>query len=75
MEGVVVRRSGSKTVAVEVTRVYRHPRYSKTITRSKRYLVHDPADTTAVGATVHIRETRPLSARKRWLIVGRAKAE
>lgn len=69
MEGVVVGRSGRKTVAVEVRRVFSHPRYGKTMVRSKRYLVHDPTDAISLGTTVRIVETRPLSARKRWTVV------
>lgn len=69
LHGTVVARSGDKTVAVEVTSVMRHPLYDKKITRSKRYLAHDPQHTAAIGQVVTIQETRPLSARKRWRVV------
>jgi small subunit ribosomal protein S17 len=69
LEGVVVRKSGTKTVAVEVVRVIAHALYGKRIKRTKRYLAHDEADTVAVGDTVVIRESRPLSARKRWVVI------
>ncbi len=69
LQGVVVARSGDKTVAVEVTRVHRHPLYDKKLTRSKRYLAHDGGNAVTVGQTVTIQETRPLSRRKRWLVV------
>lgn len=69
LTGVVVRRSGDKTVAVEIKRVMRDPLYGKTIARTKRYLVHDEGNKAEVGQTVEIEESRPLSKRKRWVVV------
>lgn len=69
LAGVVIRKSGIKTVAVEVVRVIPHGLYDKRVKRTKRYLVHDESDTTEVGSNVLIRQSRPLSARKRWIIV------
>ncbi len=69
IEGKVIRKSGDKTVAVVVTRVEKHPMYEKRQMKNKTYLVHDEKNTAQIGATVRIRATRPLSARKRWAIV------
>lgn len=69
MNGVVVRRSGDKTVVVETTAVSAHPRYGKHVARTRRYLVHDAQNKAQVGAVVTVRASRPLSARKRWVIV------
>lgn len=69
--GVVVSRSGNKTVAVAVSRAMSHPLYGKKRVTTKKYLTHDPDNTAQVGDAVAIRETRPLSARKRWIIVSR----
>jgi small subunit ribosomal protein S17 len=41
IQGVVVKRSGDKTVSVLVTRKVLHPKYHKTVKRFKKYLVHD----------------------------------
>lgn len=68
LTGTVIRKSGAKTVAVEVMRVFRHPKYGKSMKRSTVYLAHDERDATLVGQVVTIRESRPLSARKRWII-------
>lgn len=68
MKGVVVKRSGDKTVKVAVTTVSHHPLYGKKVVTTRRYLVHDPDNKAQVGETVIIREFRPLSARKRWVI-------
>lgn len=69
MNGTVLKRSGDKTVAVVISRVEQHPVYGKRQVRNKKYLVHDPHNTAKVGDVVVIQETRPLSARKRWIIV------
>ncbi len=69
LDGVVVRKSGDKTVSVEVVRVISHPVYGKRIKRTKRYLVHDEANAATVGQMVRIREARPMSARKRWTVI------
>ena len=68
-KGTVVSKMGIKSVVVKVEYRELHPVYGKVIIRSKKYHVHDEADTAKVGDTVAIMETRPLSATKRWRIV------
>ena len=68
-KGVIVKKSGAKTVKVAVSYREKHPVYGKIVTRTKNYQAHDEADTAKVGDTVTIMETRPLSATKRWRIV------
>jgi small subunit ribosomal protein S17 len=68
-KGVVTSKMGVKSVVVQVSYRERHPLYGKIVTRTKKYHVHDEADTAKVGDTVSIIETRPLSATKRWRIV------
>ena len=70
-KGVVVSKSGAKTVKVAVSYREVHPVYGKVITRTKKYHVHDEDDTAKVGDTVTIMETRPMSATKRWRIVAK----
>ena len=68
-KGVVVSKSGAKTVKVAVSYRERHPVYGKIVTRTKKYHVHDEDDTAKVGDVVSIMETRPMSATKRWRVV------
>ena len=68
-KGVVVSKSGEKTVVVRGETRERHPIYGKVVRRFKKYHVHDEANTAKVGDSVTIMETRPLSATKRWRIV------
>jgi small subunit ribosomal protein S17 len=67
-EGVVVSDKMTKTRVVKIERVYRHPRYERVITRSKRLKAHDETNASKVGDRVLIEETRPLSKDKRWRI-------
>ncbi len=68
-DGVVARKSGAKTVAVQIVRIIAHPVYGKRIKQTKRYLAHDASDALAVGDAVTIHESKPLSARKRWIAI------
>ena len=64
IQGVVVKRSGDKTVSVLVERRVLHPRYHKTVRRFKKYLVHDESNEVNVGDIVTALECRPLSKTK-----------
>jgi small subunit ribosomal protein S17 len=65
-EGLVVSDSMDATVVVAVIERVRHPRYGKTVQRTKKLYVHDQDNTAKVGDRVRVVETRPLSKLKRW---------
>ncbi len=65
--GVVVSNKMQKTATVRVDRTFPHPKYSKVITRGKKYYAHTE-ETVNVGDKVQIIETRPLSKNKRWRV-------
>jgi small subunit ribosomal protein S17 len=71
LEGRVVSARMNKTITVEVTRLVKHARYRKYISRRKNYKAHDEGNECSIGDTVVIRECRPLSKTKRWLVVER----
>jgi small subunit ribosomal protein S17 len=68
-EGLVVSTSMNKTLVVTIVERVRHPRYAKTVQRTKRLYVHDEANDAKVGDRVSVQETRPLSKLKRWRLV------
>ena len=68
-KGVVVSKSGAKSIVVEVERRYHHPLYGKTLRNHRKYHTHDEGDTAKVGDKVIIAETRPMSKLKRWRLV------
>ena len=65
--GLVVSDKMTKTVVVTVERQVRHGVYGKTQRRTSRFMAHDESGA-KVGDRVAIAETRPLSARKRWVV-------
>ena len=69
LSGVVVKTAMKDTATVVVERFVMHPKYKKYLRSAKKYLVHDPGNTAQVGQKVHIRETRPISKRKHFIIV------
>ena len=66
--GTVVSDKMDKTVVVAVINRYPHPTYKKIVSRTTRYKAHDPENECNTGDRVRIKETRPLSAQKRWAI-------
>ena len=66
LQGTVVSNKMDKTIVVQVSRRYRHPRYKKYINERVRYKAHDETNTANPGDKVTIIESRPLSREKRW---------
>lgn len=67
--GIVTSNKMKKTIVVQVSRLARHPQYSRVIRRAASFKVHDEANSAAVGDLVKIMETRPLSKDKRWRLI------
>ena len=68
-KGVVVSKSGDKTIVVLVERRFRHPLYGKELTEQNKFHAHDEANRAKVGDKVRIEECRPMSRMKRWRLV------
>jgi len=67
--GKVVSSKMDKTIAVEIERLIKHPRYGKFIRRTTKLLAHDEKSEAAEGDTVSIAPCRPLSRRKSYKLV------
>jgi len=67
--GIVVSDKMQQTRIVAVNDRIMHKRYNKVITRTKRYAVHDKDFKTGIGDKVRIRETRPISKTKNWILI------
>jgi small subunit ribosomal protein S17 len=74
MTGVVTSNKMTKTVVVEITRVFRHPLYRKVVHSSKRVKAHDEIGC-QVGDQVQIVESRPISRDKHWVVENIVKHE
>ena len=67
--GSVVSDKMINTRIVAVNNRVPHKSYKKVITVTKRYMVHDSDFNTKLGDKVKIKETRPSSKNKRWILV------
>jgi small subunit ribosomal protein S17 len=68
--GKVRSNKMQKTIVVVVDRTVKHRRYGKIMQRRTVLHVHDENQACQVGDTVRIRESRPLSKLKNWVLVG-----
>jgi small subunit ribosomal protein S17 len=66
--GIVVSDKMTNTRIVAVNDRIVHKRYKKVITRTKRYAVHDSQFNATIGDQVRIRETKPMSKTKNWVL-------
>jgi small subunit ribosomal protein S17 len=66
--GRVQSRAGDKTITVNVVMRKTHPIYKKQYTRHRKFMAHDEQNEANVGDLVVIAESRPLSARKRFVL-------
>jgi small subunit ribosomal protein S17 len=67
--GVVTSDKMDKTRRVEIPRLVKHPQYGKYIRRRNICHVHDEGNVSQTGDTVEIRECRPYSKTKHWLLI------
>jgi small subunit ribosomal protein S17 len=69
LTGRVVSDKMQKTVAVEISRLIKHPTYGKYVRRTTKLLAHDENGESHIGDLVTITPCRPLSRRKSWRLV------
>jgi len=69
LRGTVVKAAMKDTCTVAVERYVKHPKYKKYLRRTKKFLVHDAGNLAQVGQKVEIKESRPVSKRKRFVLV------
>ena len=67
--GKVISNKMDKTIVVAIEDHVRHPLYGKIVKRTYKLKAHDEENTCAIGDTVRVMETRPLSKDKRWRLV------
>ncbi|MBT9777133.1 30S ribosomal protein S17 [Clostridium sp. MCC353] len=67
--GKVVSNKMDKTIVVSIEDHVKHPLYGKIVKRSIKLKAHDEKNECAIGDTVKVMETRPLSKDKRWRLV------
>ena len=68
LSGTVTSDKGDKTIVITIQTRKTHPIYKKQYTVSTKFMAHDPKNEAVVGDKVVIRETRPISARKHFIL-------
>jgi small subunit ribosomal protein S17 len=69
LTGVVLSKSGNKSVKIVLDYKVRHPKYGKYIKRRTKIGVHDEHNQSGVGDVIEIAECRPHSKTKSWRLV------
>ncbi len=73
--GQVVSDKMQQTVVVEVETRFSHPQYEKQVLHTRKFKAHDPENKCKVGDKVRLRECRPLSKTKRWIVIDITKGD
>lgn len=69
LEVTVIKNKMNKTVVVEIKELVQHPTLKKIRSMTKKYKAHDENNECQVGDKVLIRESRPISKEKCWVVV------
>ena len=64
--GVVVSDKNQKTIVVAIQNRYQHPKYGKSLVKTKRYMAHDEQNESKSGDIVLLEESSPFSRHKKW---------
>ena len=75
LSGTVISSNANKTVVVKVTRRVQHKLYKKIINRTKKYQAHDENNTCKIGDNVNIKESKPISKLKSWVVINNSSKE
>ena len=70
LTGKVVSNKMDKTIVIAIENRTSHPKYKKTIIKTKKFKAHDENNQCKVGDLVEVEEHRPISKTKRWMLKG-----
>ena len=66
--GIVISDKAQKTIIVAIQIRYQHPKYTKTLIKTKHYMAHDETNQCKSGDLVLIEESAPFSKNKKWIL-------
>ena len=69
LTGVVTSNKADKTITVKIERKVKHPLYGKVVKRASKVHVHDENNSASIGDIVSVKECRPISKTKTWILV------
>ena len=67
--GKVASNKMHKTVVVKIERLVQHPKYGKYIRQFTKLFVHDENNECNEGDVISIKQSRPMSKKKAWVLV------
>lgn len=67
--GKVISNKMNKTIIVAVNTKIAHRKYSKIISKTKKYYAHDENNKHKIGDFVTIKQSKPISKNKCWILV------
>jgi small subunit ribosomal protein S17 len=67
--GEVVSDKMAKSISVLIYRTVKHGKYGKYLRKTSIFKAHDEKNIAKAGDTVRIRESKPISKTKRWVLV------
>lgn len=73
--GSVVSNKMAKTVVVEIEKKFQHPIYKKMLKRSRKLKADTNNFSLLVGDAVRIKQVRPLSRSKNFMVIEKIKEE
>ena len=69
LTGIVTSDKADKTITVKVERKVKHPLYGKVVKRATKVHAHDEENLASIGDIVSVKECRPISKKKTWILV------
>lgn len=69
LTGVVTSDKMQKSATVMVERRVKHPKYGKIVKRSSKFHIHDENNDCRMGDVVVIKEGKPISKTKSWVLL------
>jgi len=69
LQGCVISDKMQKSAVIAVERFVKHPIYGKFIKRTTKLHFHDEKNECVIGDTIEIRECRPISKTKSWILL------
>ena len=69
LTGVVTSNKADKTITVKIERKVKHLLYGKVVKRATKVHAHDENNSASIGDIVSVKECRPISKTKTWVLV------
>ncbi|QCI17892.1 30S ribosomal protein S17 [Buchnera aphidicola (Acyrthosiphon lactucae)] len=69
LQGRVISNKMQKSAVVAIERFVKHVIYGKFIKRTTKLHIHDEKNECTIGDLIEIKESRPISKKKSWVLV------